>query len=127
MRGFMLQGNEHENWIGGKKKRTLRMPWRPIEQTNAFKAKYKERRPQKTFTPVSCHLSPDSSHSLSGSHLTVRHAARTWIVSREFETAPKRVMMVEAVLLYRCRMMEGGETMQETSKTSYRDHPKRAD
>lgn len=35
------------------------------------------------------------------------------MVSREFVTAPKRVMIVEAVLLYRCGMMEGKEKQNE--------------
>jgi hypothetical protein len=81
-----------------RQQRTLRMPWRPTAHTAAADAKYKERRPQMTFTPVSCHLSPDDSHSLSGSHLIARHAARTWMVKRALATAPKTVMRVEAVL-----------------------------
>ena len=51
------------------------------------------------LTPFSCHLSPDDSHSLSGSHLNVRHAARTWIVTAAFVMAPNTVMRVEAILL----------------------------
>lgn len=48
--------------------------------------------------PLSCQLSGDESHSLSGSHLNERHAAKTWIVRIVFVTEPKRVIRVEAVL-----------------------------
>lgn len=93
-------------------RRTLSMPWRPTAHTAAADAKYKERRPHITLTPVSCHLSPDDSHSLSGSHFIDRHAARTWMVRSALVMAPKRVMRVEAVLSYRWRMARrrrGGE------------------
>lgn len=48
---------------------------------------------------VSCHFCSDDSHSLSGSHLMERHAARTWMVRMLLVIAPKRVMRAEAVLL----------------------------
>ena len=52
-----------------------------------------------SFKPLSCHLSPDDSHSLSGSHLNVYHAAITWIVSATFIMAPSTVMSAEAIIL----------------------------
>ena len=52
-----------------------------------------------SFKPLSCHLSPDDSHSLSGSHLKVYHAAITWIVIAAFVMAPSIVVSAEAVLM----------------------------
>ena len=51
-----------------------------------------------SFKPLSCHLSPDDSHSLSGSHLKVYHDASTWMVTAVFARAPITVMSAEAVL-----------------------------
>lgn len=53
-----------------------------------------------TLTPSTRQLSPDASHSLSGSHRRDRHAARTWMARARFVTAPKRVITREADLLY---------------------------
>ena len=87
-----------------------------MKHTAAAEAKYSERRAQMILTPVTCHLSPDSSHSLSGSHLIDRHAARTWMVRMVLVTPPKRVITVDAVLVRmadaraqwrKCRWREG--------------------
>ena len=51
-----------------------------------------------SFKPLSCHLSPDDSHSLSGSHLKVFHDARTWMATAAFVMAPSTVMSAETVL-----------------------------
>lgn len=82
-------------------RRTLTTPWKPTAQTEAADAKYMERSPQIILMLVSCHFCSDNSHSLSGSHLMDRHAARTWMVRTLLVIAPKRVIRVEAVLLRR--------------------------
>jgi hypothetical protein len=61
-----------------------------------------------SFKPLSCHLSPDDSHSLSGSHLKVYHDARTWPVTAAFVMAPRTVMSAEAVLLLGRWRIRGG-------------------
>lgn len=76
------------------------IPKKPIVQTVAAEAKYADRSPQITFTPSTLQLSPDVSHSLSGTHLRDRHAARTWMARARFVTAPKRVITKDADLLY---------------------------
>ena len=87
-----------------------------MKHTAAAEAKYSERRAQMILTPVTCHLSPDSSHSLSGSHLIDRHAARTWMVRMVLVTPPKRVITVDAVLVRMAdarAQAEGGEGKSE--------------
>ena len=51
-----------------------------------------------SFKPLSCHLSPDDSHSLSGSHLKIYHDASIWIATAAFVMAPITVMTAEADL-----------------------------
>ena len=50
-----------------------------------------------SFKPLSCHLSPEDSHSLSGSHPKVYHDASSWIRTAAFVKAPVTVMSAEAV------------------------------
>lgn len=104
-----------------KEKRTLRIPWSPMAETADEEAKYRARRAQMNWTLVICHLSPMESHSDSCSPLSVRHAARTWRVRMALVMEPKRVMRVEAVLLYRRGMVAGGEReKEEKGKTKRR-------
>jgi len=49
--------------------------------------------------PFRVHLSLLDSHSDSGSHLIDRQAASTLKVMRQFVSAPKRVIMNDAVLV----------------------------
>jgi hypothetical protein len=60
-----------------------------------------KRSAQRILTPSNRQLPPEDSHSDSGSHLSDRHAMRTWMVIARLVTAPKEVMASEADLLYR--------------------------
>ena len=76
------------------------IPENPITQTVAAEAKWVERRAQITLTPSTRQVSLDASHSLSGSHLSDRHAAKSCMASVKLAIAPKAVMTREANLLY---------------------------
>jgi len=67
-----------------------------------------KRSAQRILTPSNRQLPPEDSHSDSGSHLSDRHATRTWMVMARLVTAPKEVMASDADLLYRRHMVVMG-------------------
>lgn len=64
-----------------------------------------------SLKPLICHLPPDDSHSLSGSHLKVYHAARSWKVKAAFDIMAQSTVMSTAVLLLR-RWRIGGRKVR---------------